>query len=258
MPTDRVPLDIVVRFSTSTPDVILNVPHPSTTSVVSLKLRIRSQLSAPASESRLRLIHAGKVLVDASALSQSLHGSAPPPIARSDEEERSKSEKAKGKQPQRDQAQEKKAVAVRVYVHCAIGDFLPVTDLAIEARQAQEADEALRSQSPTANTTTTSTEEKDASTTTPAPRGFDRLLTAGFTAPEIATLRTQFLAIQAHTHTPDTMPSGPALLALEEEWLDNGSNAAAAPGEAGGFEGEDAGGLDDMLGFGLGGDRLLF
>ncbi|KAK4555601.1 hypothetical protein LTR86_007354 [Recurvomyces mirabilis] len=240
MPTDKIPLDIVVRFSTSTPDVVLNVPHPSTTSVVSLKQRIRAQLSAPASESRLRLIHAGK----------SLHGSVPPPIAPSDEEERSKSEKAKGKQPQRDQAQEKKAVAVRVYVHCAIGDVLSATDLAIEATQAQEADEALRSQSPTANTTTTSTEDggaKDASTTTPAPRGFDRLLTAGFTAPEIATLRTQFLAIQAHTHTPDTMPSGPALLALEERWLDNGSHASAAPGEAGGFEVEDAGGLDDML-----------
>ncbi|KAI7608837.1 hypothetical protein KC343_g12533 [Hortaea werneckii] len=45
------------------------------------------------------------------------------------------------------------------------------------------------------------------------------------------------------------MPSGPDLLALEERWLDSGSNASAGGGEegAGGFNSEDAGGLEDML-----------
>lgn len=234
------PLDVVVRFSTSNPDVVLQIRHPSTTSAFTLKQQIRAQLPAPQSESRLRLIHAGKVISDEHALSKTLHARvSPPPKAGED----SKSEKAKGKQPLKEHVE-----APRVYVHCSIGDALVPSELAAEAKAAVDADNILASSLQPETSTSTGGEHAPSSTTTPAPRGFDRLLTAGFTAAEVATLRTQFLAIQAHTHTPDTMPTGHDLLLLEEQWLDNGSSAATAGGEtAGGFGGDDSRGLDDLI-----------
>ncbi|KAK5119382.1 hypothetical protein LTR85_007738 [Meristemomyces frigidus] len=238
------PLDLVIRFSTSNPDIILTIDSPSNTTGLSLKQQLRARLDAPASESRLRLIHAGKVLQDTVALSKSLNVTLQPPPRDHD----SKSAKAQGKQPDRDT----KVATARVYIHCSVGDTLTPSELAQEAKQALEADDALLSATASSlgvDTTEDATKTASATTTTtPAPRGFDRLLNAGFTPSEVATLRTQFLAIQAHTHTPDTMPSGPDLLALEERWLDSGSGTASAGDEAaGGFVGEDAGGLEDML-----------
>lgn len=248
------PVDLVIRFSTSNPDLVLRIDHSNTTTALSLKQRIRSHLSPPASSSRLRLIHAGKVLPDVAALSKSLNVSAPP---RSPDKDEHKSAKAKGKQPVRETDQTTPthppaAAATRVYIHCSVGDVLTPSDVALEAKSAQEADAILASstyQTPATTTTTPSTApaQDEASTTTPAPRGFDRLLSAGFTPAEVAALRTQFLAIQAHTHTPDTMPSGASLLALEESWLDSGSNGASAGTTGGEGEGEDGGGLEDML-----------
>lgn len=233
-------LDLVIRFSTSNPDIILTIEDPSTITCISLKQQVRAHLDAPASESRLRLIHAGKVLPDNAALSDSLNVTLPPPAAHDDEH---KSEKAKGKQPVRDAKQA--PPRARVYIHCSIGDVLTSAELAAEAKAAHEADAALASKSLPSITTAGA---ENATTTTPAPRGFDRLLAAGFTAAEVATLRTQFLAIQAHTHTPDTMPTGSDLLALEERWLDNTTNPSTAGAEdTGGFGAEDAGGLEDML-----------
>lgn len=240
MPSYERPLDVVVRFSTSNPDIVLHIENPSTISNVSLRQRIRAELQSPASTSRLRLIHSGKVLPDGAALSKSVNVTLPPPT------DPGKSEKAQGKQPVRDTV----APAARVYVHCSIGDGLTPSELATEVKAASEADVALsvNSSQPASIATNTHTAQETPSTT-PAPRGFDRLLSAGFNASEVAALRTQFLAIQAHTHTPDTMPSGPELLALEERWLDNTSNPAAGGGDAdaGGFGLEDAGGLEDML-----------
>ncbi|RMZ05413.1 hypothetical protein D0860_05971 [Hortaea werneckii] len=240
MAASETPLDVVVRFSSSTPDIILTISAPSKTSTLSLKQQIRGELDAPASQSRLRLIHSGKVLQDAAALSKTISVTLQPP-----QDTEQKSDKAKGKQPLR----EAKPAAARVYIHCSIGDKLSDSELAQENKQAKEADDTLVTKTALPNLQNTTGNGAEQSTTTPAPRGFDRLINAGFTQAEVAQLRTQFLAIQAHTHTPDTMPSGPDLLALEERWLDSGSNAAAGGGEegAGGFNSEDAGGLEDML-----------
>ncbi|KAK3056957.1 hypothetical protein LTR09_001995 [Extremus antarcticus] len=242
MAASNVPLDLVIRFSTSNPDVILSIPSPSTTSALSLKQQIRAELDEPASTSRLRLIHSGKVLLDTEALSRTLHITLPPPPRADDNA--SKSDKAKGKQPLRPPPLQ----AARVYIHCSVGDVLTPTDLAAEVEAAAKADAALLSASTDATEPAQSVGHNASTTTstTPAPRGFDRLLTTGFTPAEVATLRTQFLAIQAHTHTPDTMPSGPELLTLEERWLDNGHSPSAG-GEEGGFTSDDSGGLEDML-----------
>ena len=239
------PLDIVVRFSTSHPDLVINILRPSNTTGLSLKQQIRSHLERTAATARLRLIHAGKVLQDNVALSKSLNATIPPPP--SADAGAGKSEKAKGKQPVRDVS--KQPAAARVYIHCSIGDALTPSELAAEAKAAEEADRALISKTALNTAVGTQQDGTAISTTTPAPRGFDRLLSTGFTPAEVAALRTQFLAIQAHTNTPDTMPSGPELLALEERWLDNThSTTSGAEGmEVGGFGGEDAGGLEDML-----------
>lgn len=255
-PSTTAPIDVVVRFSTSNPDLILRIPRPATTSALTLKQQVRAQLSTPQSESRLRLIHSGKVVADEQALGKSLHARIPPPP----KAEGRKSEKAKGKRPLRghdglgnggEDEWDEDVEVLRVYVHCSIGDALLPAELLAETKAAEDADATLASnlQSDVGHSTHGGGDgHVPASTTTPSPRGFDRLLTAGFTAAEVATLRTQFLAIQAHTHTPDTMPTGQDLLALEELWLDNGSNTATAGGDtAGGFGGEDSRGLDDLI-----------
>ncbi|KAF1821033.1 uncharacterized protein K489DRAFT_322884 [Dissoconium aciculare CBS 342.82] len=236
-------LDIVVRFSTSNPDLVLAIASPSRTTGLALKQLIRAQLEQPAATSRLRLIHAGKVISDDAPLSSSLTLTNPPPLRNDDP---NKSSKARGKLPVRDHEPPR----TRLYIHCSVGDVLSASDLAIEAKSAQEAIDALDSSS--IQHTFIGNEQGDASTnasTTPAPRGFDRLLSAGFTNSEVAALRAQFLAIQAHSHTPDTLPSGQELLALEERWLESGSSPLGGGGgnESGGFGPEDTGALEDLL-----------
>ena len=176
-----------------------------------------------------------------------------------------KSEKARGKLPVRDgvsnspatktaKPEEGKVEWGRVYIHCALGEILTPTDLAAETQAAEAADLALLNSTLDSSAETLSANSAAITTTLPAPRGFDRLLATGFTPAEISNLRTQFLAIQSHTHTPDTLPQGPELLALEERWLDfsaqgnpSTSEADAAGGGGLGFGAEDSGALEDML-----------
>ncbi|CAK7262494.1 hypothetical protein SEPCBS57363_000083 [Sporothrix epigloea] len=83
------------------------------------------------------------------------------------------------------------------------------------------------------------------STTTAAPRGFERLLQAGFTLAEVNQLRLQFNTIQATRFTPDTMPSPDSLRALEDSWLDNSQGDGPGGGGIAGFGGQNgaSGGL---------------
>lgn len=83
-------------------------------------------------------------------------------------------------------------------------------------------------------------------TTTPAPRGFERLRQAGFTAAEVNQLRLQFNTIQSTRFTPDTMPSPDSLRTMEDNWLDNNqgggsgaSTGAPAFGRGGAGAGDD-------------------
>lgn len=229
-------VDIVVRFNSSSADKTVRIDTPASTSIVSVKQRLRELLDPPSSLARLRLIHAGRVLSDHAAVSKSLKIPQPPPT----DHNAGASAKAKGKQPVRD--------VPRVYIHCSVGDALAPNELSAETRAAQDADAALLSQDADSTAPAEERQSSDGKTTTAAPRGFDRLLSAGFNASEVTALRAQFLAIQAHSHTPDTMPTGQELLALEEQWLDNGSSSDGnTMGEGGGFASDDAGGLEDML-----------
>ncbi|KKY28866.1 hypothetical protein UCRPC4_g00289 [Phaeomoniella chlamydospora] len=228
------PVHITVRFSASLPDLPLTIDNPVVSTTAGLKQLIRKHLPSDLSDKRLRLIYAGKALIDTSALSTQLKlpSSRTPsrtstPLPPQHDIHLSDS-KDKGKTPIYDPP-----TPSRIYIHCSVGDVtLSSTDLALEATQSTLLVPNTKSQnasftsnpstltpSPVPQTPTTRTR----TTTTPAPRGFDRLLLSGFTHEEIRLLRSQFLAIQAHSHTPDTMPSPSTLRALEDRWLDNDS-----------------------------------
>ncbi|KIX06352.1 uncharacterized protein Z518_04328 [Rhinocladiella mackenziei CBS 650.93] len=253
-PDDDFDLDMTIRFSASLPDLLVSVPGSLHANTASLKQLIRSRIPAEYSKQRIRLIHAGKALVDDVPLNVSLKRNVSKPPSRVGTPgpydgssgvggrgpPQNSGDNGKGKLPIRDPPSQS-----RIYIHCSIGDIvLSAAELAAEAAAAQNG---------------ASAEEKDSGqqqpTTTPAPRGFDRLLNSGFTAAEVQQLRLQFLAIQAHTHTPDTMPSPNTLRDMEDRWLDNSSSTGDGDGlEAGtgigvrsGPEEAMAGMLEDMI-----------
>ncbi|KAJ5720757.1 uncharacterized protein N7483_008691 [Penicillium malachiteum] len=265
---------ITVRFSASIPDLPLDVPTPETTTGAGLKQLIRAELPSSLSSHRLRLIYAGRGLEDATALTASLK--LPPSPARSPQpvlnpsyqtqdqngtkgSEEELQSKDKGKKAVRD-------TRPRIYIHCSIGDIaLSEADLTAEANLAStlKQKENASATSPTDGSSSHAFPGSDqlqlpvtstSTTTTPAPRGFDRLLSAGFTPAEVTALRSQFLAVQSVSRTPDTMPSGEELRDLEDRWMDEGSTAAGivGAGDGAGIEEDGLGSgtrtaMDDML-----------
>jgi len=224
---------ITVRFTTSIPDLLLDVPEPAETSVVALKHLIRSKLDEPTSKHRFRFIHGGKLLKDDDLLSTVLKVPSPPP--------RAPDPKGKGKAVE--------PPPPRVYINCSIGDVLTSAELAAEALAATESTNKSKKERETKKES--SQNAVPPTTTTPAPRGFDRLLSGGFTPAEVNQLRLQFLSIQSNIHTPDTMPSPSTLQRMEDAWIDdNASNAGMGAGEGGfdfGDDGLGGGALDDLL-----------
>jgi hypothetical protein len=219
-------LHITIRFTTSIPDLLLDIPDAEETSVVAFKHLIRSKLDEPTSTHRFRLIHGGKLLKDGDILASVLKIPSAPP--------RAADPKGKGKAVE--------PPPPRVYINCSIGDALTTAELSAEAQ-------AARASSARSKKTGTSASGVAQATTTPAPRGFDRLLSGGFTPAEVNQLRLQFLSIQSNIHTPDTMPSQETLRRMEDAWIDD--NAGTASGSGSGFDfGDDGlggGALDDLL-----------
>ncbi|KAK7543979.1 DUF2407 C-terminal domain-containing protein [Phyllosticta citribraziliensis] len=279
---DALPPDLIliVRFTASIPDLPLPIHNPKTTTALSLKQSIRQHLPATHASSRLRLIHAGKVLADTAPLTSSL-SLPPPPPPRAKPPDTSSTDAGKGKGKGKDRAPDDAPPEPRkLYIHCSIGDTLTSSQLTAEKNDAASAEAALTAaftsgaprpqagsltgagSSSAVDESTSCAAGDAASSTTAAPQGFDRLLSAGFTAAEVAALRSQFRANLSFTHTPDTMPSAAEMRVLEDRWLDN-DNANRPVGVedgAGGDGGGDAagggwgsatwsdnGGLDDML-----------
>jgi len=257
--------EITVRFSASLPDLQVSIPSNNGPTTATVKQRIRDSLPEDLQTKRIRLIYAGKALDDATPLSTSLKRlvtrppsrvATPGPYHSGPENATTRPQgngRDKGKQPVRDPPTQP---AARVYIHCSIGDVtLSPEDLATEARLASTQPQSAGRDAPRPDTDTS--QDAAAATTTPAPRGFDRLLTAGFSPAEVLSLRQQFLSIQAHTHTPDTMPSPSTLRSMEDQWLDNSDPTGTSPsldaadGAGAGTGDMDAdagrGALDDMI-----------
>ncbi|KAH7351167.1 DUF2407 C-terminal domain-containing protein [Rhexocercosporidium sp. MPI-PUGE-AT-0058] len=226
------PLLITVRFTTSIPDLLLDIADPDDTTVIALKHLLRSKLDPPTSQHRYRFIHSGKLLKDDDILTDVLKIPSPPP-------------------PPADPKGKGKAVEPpppRVYINCSIGDALTSAELAAEAVAAAASSDKSKKRERSETRDGGSAPSKS---TTTAPRGFSRLLTAGFTAAEVNQLRLQFRSIQQNIHTPDTMPSPDTLLRMEDSWIDDNAGNAGTGGGAGGFDfgddGTGGGALDDLL-----------
>jgi hypothetical protein len=202
------------------------VEDSSKTTVVALKQLIRSKLPATSASRRLRLIYSGRLLLDTDLLDAALKLPPPPPKPPADP-------KGKGK------AVDRAAAAALVFINCSIGDILSLEELSKEAAAAKTTTPLAVASATDGGTSTPN------ATTTPAPRGFDRLLAAGFTPAEVGQLRLQFLSIQAAMHTPETMPTPTTLRRMEDAWIDDNGT-----GTAGGSEAEvemASGALDDLL-----------
>jgi len=231
-PNSQVALPITVRFTTSIPDLLLDIDEPQETSVITLKHLIRSKLELPTSNHRFRFIHGGKLLKDDDILSAVLKVPIAPP-------------------PAPDPRGKGKAVELpppRVYINCSIGDVLTPAELSAEALAAKESTNKSKKDRETKSTINN---VPTLSTTTPAPQGFDRLLSGGFTPAEVNQLRLQFISIQANMHTESTMPSPSTLRRMEDAWIDNNAGNTGIGTEEGGFDfGDDSLGgsaLDDLL-----------
>ncbi|KAH6683147.1 DUF2407 C-terminal domain-containing protein [Halenospora varia] len=227
------PLRITVRFTTSIPDLLVDIADPQGTSVIALKHLIRGRLEPPTSNHRLRFIHSGKLLKDDDILSAVLRVPSPPP--------RVPDPKGKGKAPE--------LPPDRVYINCSIGDALSSAELSAEALAATTS--TNKSRKALDNGAKDSSPSRPATTTTPAPRGFDRLLSGGFTPAEVNQLRLQFRSIQESIHTSETMPSPDTLRRMEDAWIDDNAGGNGAGSGTGGFDfGDDGlggGALDDLL-----------
>ncbi|KXX82289.1 DSC E3 ubiquitin ligase complex subunit 3 [Madurella mycetomatis] len=237
------PLHITIRFSTSLPDLHLDIPAPQQTTVVALKHLIRGRLAVDAtaedksnpdhpSRARLRFIHNGRILPDTSVLGAVLKVPPPPPLSQHQPDPKGKGKAKPGFPPQEQQQ--------RVFINCSIGDTLTDIDLAAEAVAASTPPPPPPSPSPSPSSLSKPPPpqppplsippltNQPANQNTPRPLGFDRLLQAGFTRPEVSLLRRQFRAFHTARFTPDTMPSPDSLRAMEDAWLDNDSSNAAA------------------------------
>lgn len=264
---------LIIRFSAPIPDLSLSIPLPTLTPTLSLKQLIRSHLPPDHASARLRLIYAGKVLTDTTPLSASLRLPPPPPPPRDGVyDEHRPGGKGKGKQSIRNPPTVEYGTtapyeAKKYYIHCSLGDVLTPAELDSESVLAQNIETSLklqydasqgstghrRSSSGAQSGSGSATKRRGSSTTTPAPQGFDRLLASGFTAQEVASLRSHFQTNLSFTHTPDTMPSPAEMRVLEDRWLDSTATdpSPALTGEADGGWGAgfavEEGGLDDML-----------
>ena len=227
------PLHLTIRFSTSLPDIDLDIPSPKSTTVLSLKHLLRNRID---SRSRLRLIYQGRLLPDTAALS-SVFKQPPLPPPPSDNDQR-QDPKGKGK-----------AVSgppLRIYVNCSIADELSPEELAAETAAAEKPPSSDGDRLGGAGTNDHHViGGAPPPSTRPRPRGFDRLLTSGFTSSEISTLRTQFASISAERYPPDAPPSPDTMRGLEDAWID--SNAGQQLPGPGADDADDPSGLAHSL-----------
>ncbi|KEF57615.1 uncharacterized protein A1O9_05533 [Exophiala aquamarina CBS 119918] len=261
---DEYDFELTIRFSASLPDLHLSIPGSLNANTATLKQLIRSRIPDEYATRRIRLIYAGKALVDEVPLNSSLKRNVSRPPSRIStpgpyEESNggaggreNTTAAGKGKLLSRDLPLSPSPP--RIYIHCSIGDLvLSKEDVAAERAAAQQVGGDEKNDATSSQTQSLQEQQQQQTTTTPAPRGFDRLQNAGFTPSEIQSLRLQFLAIQAHTHTPDTMPSPNTLRNMEDRWLDNSTSEGGMLGDGAGTldgstdEEAQAGTLDDMI-----------
>ncbi|KAL8730275.1 MAG: hypothetical protein Q9166_004158 [cf. Caloplaca sp. 2 TL-2023] len=232
-PTPTFSLTLIIRFALPVSDLPLTIPSPTTTTPLHLlHHHIRPHLPPIYRSCPIRLIASGALLTPSKPLSTSLRLPPPPkpPTTIS----------TKGKEKEKEPLP-----PPPIYIHCSISTTQTLSASALAAEATTTTLPATESQP--------GSSPRNASPEINEPLGFDRLLTAGLSPSEIASLRSQFLALTAHTHTPDSMPSPTAMRRLEERWLDSSAGNPSAGNTVDGAglsddEDDDGrGALEDML-----------
>ncbi|OAA36043.1 putative protein family UPF0645, transmembrane [Beauveria brongniartii RCEF 3172] len=219
------PLLITVRFSSGLADLAIDVPAPDTTTVLAFKHNLRQRI---ASRSRLRLIYQGRILLDGASLAAVLKPlPATPPAAAAAPSD------PKGKAVD-------KPRPIRIYLNCSIGDELSTAELDAEEAEAAKPPEGGGGDQ-------TAAAAGSAAWKKPRPRGFDRLLQAGFTPSEIATLRTQFASIRTERFASDAMPSPDTMRGMEDAWIDGNAGELPSSTVAGGALDDDMANMSTVL-----------
>lgn len=242
-------LRLTIRFAPPTPDLSLTISSPSTTTPHNLHTLIRPHLPLHQAACPIRLISAGALLPPNLPLTSSLRlpqqrkRALPPPPPRCPAAAAAAAAK---------EEKEKDDQVEPIYIHAAISSSSKLSAAALAAEYQTLPPHGSSSR------VGFSHPPKIPSQTSPSsnpPLGFDALLSTGISPAEITSLRSQFRSMQAHIHTPDTMPSHSELLILEERWLDQNSASGGevvgdveggASGWAGGGGG-DGGALEDVL-----------
>ncbi|RPB09414.1 hypothetical protein P167DRAFT_538490 [Morchella conica CCBAS932] len=198
------PLSLTIRFTNALPDTPLFVSSATTTTVSALKQQLRDTLPPDHARRRLRLIYAGKVLPDTATLASQIATPRPP--------------SGKGKERATDDSHTRP-----VYIHCSVGDVLTDAELAAEA----------------ANEKMTAPEAAPAPprTTLPQPLGFDRLLSAGFSEADVASLRLQFNRLHGYSRDEEENAR-----LLEDRWIDESAGQGQELAD-----GSPAGSYEDMF-----------
>ncbi|KAH0607516.1 uncharacterized protein H6S33_002550 [Morchella sextelata] len=204
------PLSLTIRFTNALPDTPLFVPSAATTTVSALKQQLRDTLPPDHARRRLRLIYAGKVLPDTATLASQIAAPRPPPAS-----------SGKGKERATDAADD--ARARPVYIHCSVGDVLTDEELAAEA-----ANEKMTAPEPAV---------APPRTTLPQPLGFDRLLSAGFSEADVASLRMQFNRLHGYSRDEEENAR-----LLEDRWIDESAGQGQELAD-----GSPAGSYEDMF-----------
>ncbi|ODV63275.1 Dsc3p ASCRUDRAFT_67396 [Ascoidea rubescens DSM 1968] len=230
-------IEIHIRFSNAQiPDLIIPISSQQELSLIDnryLRVKVRQYNNENTHSKRLRFIYNGKIINEKVNLQNELtkfdnflyNG----PNNQSDDNRKAEV-KGKDKETTSDSGSEQQQIH-KLYIHCLIGSDLTPEELRQE--DIMDSKEQVKS-------------------TTPAPVGFDRLRSQGFTDQEINDLRVQFRNIYGFSSTtglsntvndlfetehgidlnaeddPNFRASNPTeindIRQLEERWMDNGAN----------------------------------
>lgn len=183
-------VEFVVRYVSGERDTVIKLSSndPQLKNYSSNAIRRQIRVEYPSfSCKRLKLLHNGRVLLSHTNFSKE--------VAYLQDAKQNQDES----QPQSESPQPQLPAdsPIRLYFHCIIGEDLSAEELAQEE----------------------SLDYQPQKSTTEAPRGFDRLLSQGFSAAEIDDLRRQFMQIHG-SRLPENS-HGDQLRDLEDRWIDS-------------------------------------
>ncbi|ODV93251.1 hypothetical protein PACTADRAFT_77604 [Pachysolen tannophilus NRRL Y-2460] len=206
----------IIKFSDNSRDLSVPITDASHLTAVWLRKTIRNLRPEETKTRRLRFIYGGKVLTNNKDFGEQIlrlkkrvpldntgvgSGSSASASASADSSARA-DKSARAPVLESELENEQHAGPEKIYIHCLVGEQLTAEELANE--------EALDS-----------SQQQQRQTTTPAPMGFDRLLSQGFSQQDISELRRQFAQLYG-----DVLHSGNSedIRQLEDRWIDSTVN----------------------------------